>query len=73
KMLQSASDELKKLSEFLKDVAHKMLWPEPEDQIRENVTRVFYGLDLSNKCTLNALKPLVKHDLTLYGGLQIEC
>ncbi len=54
------------ISSFMKDVASDMSWPEPDDCTRQNITQDFYGLDLSDNETREALWPLVQHDIELY-------
>ena len=54
------------IDNFMKDVAHDMSWPEPDDCVRVNVTQNFYGLDLSKSETRAILWPMVKHDMALY-------
>ena len=57
---------------FLKKMANKMLWPEPEDFKRENVTQEFYGLDTSRNDIRAALEPFVRHDLKLYEHVRVS-
>lgn len=54
------------ISSFMKDVASDMSWPEPDEGTHQNITQDFYGLDLSDSKTQEALRPLVKHDIELY-------
>jgi len=54
-------------STFLKTVANKMSWPEPDDFVRENVTQNFYGLDTAKADIRAVLEPFIRHDLVLYN------
>ena len=54
------------LDGFLAGVANEMDWEAPRVFERENVTKEFFGLDISDDETRGVLKPLVRHDLVLY-------
>jgi hypothetical protein len=60
------------ISSFLKAIADKMAWPEPDDFIRENVTQNFYGLDTSRVDIRTVLEPFVRHDLALYDHVRLS-
>ena len=47
-----------------------MEWKAPVSAARENVTRNHYGLDASDKKIREALEPLVRYDLELYGYIK---
>ena len=55
-----------KIDEFLRKVAVHMGWKAPVTEVRENVSRNFYGLDAGDKRICAALEPLVHFDLKLY-------
>jgi hypothetical protein len=58
-------------SAFLKEVASKMEWPEPDNFTRENITQNFYGLDTSKAEIRAVLEPYVRHDLLLYDHVRL--
>jgi hypothetical protein len=58
------------IDEFLRDVARDMGWAEPVQAGRENISRGYYGLDISRFRTRSALEPLVRFDLGLYQYLE---
>ena len=55
-----------KIDEFLRKVAVHMGWKAPVTEVRENVSRSYYGLDAGDKSICAALEPLVHFDLKLY-------
>lgn len=55
-----------RIDEFLRHVATHMDWKAPVTEVRENVSRNFYGLDAGDKSICAALEPLVHFDLKLY-------
>jgi len=56
---------------FLKDVANKMSWPEPDKFVHENVTKYFYGLDTSKPDIRAVLEPFVRFDMMLYAHIRL--
>jgi len=59
-----------RIDEFLRNVAEYMEWKAPASEVWENVTRNHYGLDASDKNIREALEPLVRYDLELYGYIK---
>ena len=55
-----------RIDEFLRHVAAHMGWKAPVTEVRENVSRNYYGLDVEDKNICAALEPLVHFDLKLY-------
>ena len=58
------------MPDFLAGVAQDMGWAPPDRLPRENVTRRFYGLDVTRRRIRSVLEPLVRHDLALYTHLK---